>query len=182
MKRGLILILTLAFLLTACSKPVQNDATPYPSIELEPSPTVIQETHSGTDATPLYPSESPFASETPNETPETETSKPTAKPSQKPTAAKTPNPSTPRPASTPKPAATAKPTATPRQYGSGDTIGDMDPDDYKARYVGSRESDKYHYTSCRHAKRILIVNAVWWKKIEDAKSDGYIACGTCKPG
>lgn len=182
MKRSLIFVLALAFFLTACSKPVQNDATPYPTVEPEPSPSQILETYSGMEATPLLPSDSPLAKDTPNETTGTETVKPTTKPSQKPTAARTPKPSTPKPVSTPKPAATEKPAVTPRQYGSGDTIGDMDPDDYKARYVGSKESDKYHYTSCRHAKRILIVNAIWWKSIEGAKSDGYIACGTCKPG
>ena len=48
-------------------------------------------------------------------------------------------------------------------------------------YVGSLESDKYHYPDCRHAKRILTENRIWFDTKEEAQAAGYTACGVCKP-
>lgn len=48
-------------------------------------------------------------------------------------------------------------------------------------YVGSIQSDKYHYPTCRHAKNILKENETWFDTIEEAKEQGYQPCGVCKP-
>jgi endonuclease YncB( thermonuclease family) len=49
------------------------------------------------------------------------------------------------------------------------------------KYVGSIESDKYHYPSCRWAEKILKENEIWFDTIEEAKEQGYQPCGVCKP-
>jgi len=48
-------------------------------------------------------------------------------------------------------------------------------------YVGSIESDKYHYPTCRHAQNILEINKVWFDTIEEAQNLRYVPCGVCKP-
>jgi len=50
-----------------------------------------------------------------------------------------------------------------------------------ARYVGSKESDKYHYTGCRWAEKILDVNRLCFLDEASAVAYGYVACSTCKP-
>lgn len=49
------------------------------------------------------------------------------------------------------------------------------------QFVGSLESDKYHYPTCRWAKKILPENAIWFSSSEDARAAGYVPCGVCKP-
>ena len=49
------------------------------------------------------------------------------------------------------------------------------------KYVGSANSDKFHYPSCRYAKRILDDNLVYFTDAEDAVSHGYKPCKGCKP-
>lgn len=49
----------------------------------------------------------------------------------------------------------------------------------KGTYVGSVESDKYHYPGCRWAKNINPENEIWFKTIEEAQNKGYKPCGTC---
>lgn len=49
----------------------------------------------------------------------------------------------------------------------------------KGNYVGSIESDKYHYPDCRWAKNINPENEIWFKTIEEAQNKGYKPCGTC---
>jgi micrococcal nuclease len=49
------------------------------------------------------------------------------------------------------------------------------------KYVGSTESDKYHYPECRWAKKILPENEIWFSSSEDARSKGYVPCGICHP-
>lgn len=48
-------------------------------------------------------------------------------------------------------------------------------------YIGSIDSDKYHYPTCRHAKTILSKNETWFDTVEEAKANGYSPCGVCKP-
>jgi len=48
-------------------------------------------------------------------------------------------------------------------------------------FVGSLESDKYHYPSCRWAKKILPENEIWFSSSEEARAAGYVPCGVCKP-
>ena len=49
------------------------------------------------------------------------------------------------------------------------------------KFVGSKKSDKYHYPSCTHAKKILPENEVWFDSVSAAKAAGYVPCGGCKP-
>ena len=51
--------------------------------------------------------------------------------------------------------------------------------DYK--YVGSVNSNIYHYTSCTWAQRIKESNLISFESVSDAKSSGYRACKVCKP-
>lgn len=48
-------------------------------------------------------------------------------------------------------------------------------------YVGSLESDKYHYPDCRYAQSIDPENEIWFDTEEEAISAGYSPCGVCKP-
>lgn len=56
-----------------------------------------------------------------------------------------------------------------------------EPDKNTKKFVGSIDSDKYHYPSCRWAKKIKAENEIWFSSIAKAKSAGYKPCGTCKP-
>ena len=47
--------------------------------------------------------------------------------------------------------------------------------------MGSVESDKYHYPTCRHAKKITDANEIWFTSAADAQSHGYIPCKVCDP-
>lgn len=49
------------------------------------------------------------------------------------------------------------------------------------KYVGSIDSDKFHYPTCRWAEKILKENEIWFDTIDEAKLQGYDACGVCKP-
>ena len=51
----------------------------------------------------------------------------------------------------------------------------------EGKYVGSTKSDKYHHPTCRHAKNILPENEIWFKDAADARSQGYVPCGVCRP-
>ena len=51
----------------------------------------------------------------------------------------------------------------------------------EAAYVGSAQSDKYHYPSCTSAKKINASNLVEFTSKQDANNNGYVPCGRCKP-
>ena len=48
-------------------------------------------------------------------------------------------------------------------------------------YVGSVNSDKFHYPSCSHAKRIKEGNKITFSSRDEAISRGYSPCGVCTP-
>lgn len=48
-------------------------------------------------------------------------------------------------------------------------------------YIGSLKSDKFHYPTCRWAKKITSKNEVWFKDKADAQAHGYQSCGSCNP-
>lgn len=48
-------------------------------------------------------------------------------------------------------------------------------------YVGSKESDKYHFPGCRWAEKITPENRIWFQTKEEAQAAGYQSCGVCKP-
>jgi hypothetical protein len=47
-------------------------------------------------------------------------------------------------------------------------------------YVGSSESDKYHFPTCRWTNAIHEYNLVHFDSIEEAKAFGYSPCGSCQ--
>lgn len=49
------------------------------------------------------------------------------------------------------------------------------------KYVGSVNSNVYHYPWCSHAKRIKPENKIWFIDENDAKSKGYRPCLVCSP-
>lgn len=49
------------------------------------------------------------------------------------------------------------------------------------KYVGSKESNKYHYPWCRWAERIKPENQIWFQTKEEAEAAGYEPCGVCNP-
>lgn len=48
-------------------------------------------------------------------------------------------------------------------------------------YVGSINSDKYHYPTCRCAGNILPENEVCFDSKGEAEKAGYVPCQVCKP-
>jgi hypothetical protein len=50
-----------------------------------------------------------------------------------------------------------------------------------AHYVGSKNSDVYHYPSCHYVDRIKPENLIYFDTPEDAIAAGYRPCKVCKP-
>ena len=50
-----------------------------------------------------------------------------------------------------------------------------------AEFWGSKNSNKYHYPSCRWAQKINPSNLVTFQSPEEAREAGYIPCKVCKP-
>lgn len=50
-----------------------------------------------------------------------------------------------------------------------------------AEYWGSSESNKYHYPTCRMAKKIKPENKVVFESVQQARQKGYQSCGVCNP-
>ena len=48
-------------------------------------------------------------------------------------------------------------------------------------YVGSKNSNKYHYTWCKWAKKINPNNKVTFNSAKEAQASGYVPCKVCKP-
>lgn len=48
-------------------------------------------------------------------------------------------------------------------------------------YIGSSQSNKFHYTDCRWAKKINPGNAIYFSSREEAFGYGYVPCKVCKP-
>jgi PBP1b-binding outer membrane lipoprotein LpoB len=49
------------------------------------------------------------------------------------------------------------------------------------KFVGSINSDKYHYPDCEWAKKIKPENQVWFSSPEEARKAGYKPCKVCRP-
>ena len=52
---------------------------------------------------------------------------------------------------------------------------------YTGVYVGSVNSDVYHYPWCHYVDRIKSYNEIWFTSATDAKAHGYRPCKVCKP-
>jgi len=74
---------------------------------------------------------------------------------------------------------------TPGDWWVSQTVGEVAPEPAitteAGKYVGSANSDKYHYPSCRWAKKIKPENQIWFASSEEARAAGYVPCGTCNP-
>jgi len=51
----------------------------------------------------------------------------------------------------------------------------------QGQFVGSVNSNKYHYPSCDSVEQIAEENRIWFTSPEDATSQGYIPCKSCNP-
>lgn len=51
----------------------------------------------------------------------------------------------------------------------------------KERYVGSKDSNKYHYPHCASAKRIKPENLRVFNSVKEAVDAGYVPCKICRP-
>lgn len=49
------------------------------------------------------------------------------------------------------------------------------------RYVGSIQSNKYHYPDCYWALQIKPENLIWFSSAEEALGMGYVPCRVCDP-
>ena len=58
---------------------------------------------------------------------------------------------------------------------------DPEPGIVTDSFMGSINSDKYHYPDCKHAGSIKPKNRIVFSSIEEAKSKGYSPCKVCKP-
>ncbi|MFC1931887.1 thermonuclease family protein [Chloroflexota bacterium] len=48
-------------------------------------------------------------------------------------------------------------------------------------FVGSVNSDVYHYPTCAYAQRIYPENLIWFNSSDDARARGYSPCEVCRP-
>ncbi|MCL5772527.1 MAG: hypothetical protein M1479_09705 [Actinobacteria bacterium] len=48
-------------------------------------------------------------------------------------------------------------------------------------FVGSKNSDVYHYSDCVYAKKIKPENLITFSSVEEAKNAGYRPCKKCNP-
>ncbi|MDF0592845.1 Ada metal-binding domain-containing protein [Methanotrichaceae archaeon M04Ac] len=55
-------------------------------------------------------------------------------------------------------------------------------EDLEYRYVGSKNSDKYHLPDCTSAKKIKDENRVYFSDVWEAREAGYSPCKACNPG
>jgi hypothetical protein len=49
------------------------------------------------------------------------------------------------------------------------------------QFYASKKSNKYHYPSCRWAKKIKPANLIIFSSVGEAKRAGYIPCKVCRP-
>ncbi len=68
-----------------------------------------------------------------------------------------------------------------KENGSQDSSNINDPDKKEYMYVGSKNSDKFHYPSCYHVNTILEKNLVTFKNRDEAVKAGYKPCSVCTP-
>ena len=138
------------------------------------------------------PTSTPIPTRTPTLTP-SPTSTATPGPSPTPTSTCIPMPTrTPIPTKTPTPHLTSQPQPTVVPATATTVFqppsGYLAPGVWKcpdttagAAYVGSDQSDKFHYPSCRWAAKIASHNRLCFASREAATNYGYAPCGTCKP-
>lgn len=55
------------------------------------------------------------------------------------------------------------------------------PEQSKQVFVGSANSNKYHYPDCKWALKIKPENKITFDSSEEAKGAGYVPCKACSP-
>lgn len=55
------------------------------------------------------------------------------------------------------------------------------PQSPQFEFVGSINSNKYHYLSCEWVNRIYPENKIWFSSPEEAQEAGYVPCKACCP-
>lgn len=165
-----------------------KDDSPSPS-----SPPAIEAVADGKEASTVTPeilqSESPLPSpdvtKTVEPTPTTE-QPPAPEETSAPEETATPTPSpAPTPTPTPEPSESEPPKQSeapvPSQAPAVDPEQAFRDSLLQYNYVGSKESDKYHYPRCRWTSKINDQNLVHFETVEEAENAGYKPCGTCHP-
>jgi hypothetical protein len=51
----------------------------------------------------------------------------------------------------------------------------------EGKYLGSSQSNVYHYPSCGYVKRIKPENLIHFQSVKEAQEKGYRPCKVCKP-
>lgn len=60
-------------------------------------------------------------------------------------------------------------------------LRDCSPNGENGVFVGSVNSDVYHYPWCVWANKILLQNEIWFDSVEEARDAGYRPCKVCNP-
>ncbi|MHB8278649.1 MAG: Ada metal-binding domain-containing protein [Candidatus Humimicrobiaceae bacterium] len=79
---------------------------------------------------------------------------------------------------TEEPTTTVQATTTTEQASTTETTTTTDN---SGPFVGSVNSDVYHYPDCGSAKRIKEENRIWFSSSNEARAAGYRPCKTCNP-
>jgi hypothetical protein len=156
--------------------------TPSPTKTNTPTSTVTSTSISTpTPASTSTPTPTSPPTNTPNPT---NTPKPTYTPEATATSTSVPTPvptNTLAPANTPEPTNTSQAEAPPGSEILADGVWRCPNNTDGAAYVGSDQSDKFHYISCRWAEKIKDENRICFASKSAAIAYRYVACGTCKP-
>lgn len=51
----------------------------------------------------------------------------------------------------------------------------------EGKYIGHKDTKKFHYPACKWGKKIKPENQVWFNSREEAINKGYAPCKVCKP-
>jgi hypothetical protein len=51
--------------------------------------------------------------------------------------------------------------------------------EYKGKYLGNKNTKKYHITTCHYIKKTREENVVIFETIDDANKEGYKSCSVC---
>jgi len=169
-RSALYLITWLAVLLSGCATPELIPVAPFPPTWTAFPPTltrtVIPSPPTPTRAaTSIPPTPTHIATPIP----------PTA------THTVTPLPSSATKTPPPPPTATAQAVSPPRADVLAPGVWRCPLETANAAFVGSIESDKYHYKSCSSASRIKGENRICFASVDAARAFGYVPCGRCKP-
>lgn len=185
---GLVALSAVTSIIPGGDKPEEEQPEPTP-------PAIVETVSPGSSSTPEIEADfvEPNVEEVPEQKPEVQPAPApeVEKPKDKPVESKLvetpvvvdPGPVVDTPAEEPKQEA-VKEEAPPAQ---AEIVPEADPEKAfreslkQYNYVGSSESDKYHFPTCRWTNAIHEYNLVHFDSIEEATAFGYLPCGSCQP-